>query len=59
MFQEMTYNFEPSFMILLTCIVFLMLDISIFDYMLQAKIFERLEIRKWTIRMTERNDDGK
>ena len=59
MFQEMTYNFEPSFMIFLTCIVFLMLDISIFDYMLQAKIFERLEIRKWTIRMTERNDDGK
>ena len=59
MFQEMTYNGEPSFMIFLTCIVFLMLDISIFDYMLQAKIFERLEIRKWTIRMTERNDDGK
>ena len=55
----MTYNFEPGSMILLTCIVFLMLDISIFDYMLQAKIFERLEIRKWTIRMTERNDDGK
>ena len=59
MFQEMTYNFEPGSMILLPCIVFLMLDISIFDYMLQAKIFERLEIRKWTIRMTERNDDGK